>query len=312
MLFVLAVFAISNILSIMAPTFNMLLFARILPAFLHPIFWSIALSTASTILPAEQSPKAVGIVFGGFTIASVFGIPLATLMADLYNWQASFVLCAVVNILSFFGMLFLLPATPKVEKQTLGSQIKILKKPLLWISFALSCFMIASMYSTYGYISDYLGKITKMNGTKISLMLFFFGITGVVGNWVAGKFLSKSILLTTLVFIIALALVHTLLYFCGFYFFPMVIMVALWGFVHTSGFLISNINFISSAEEAPEFVNSIFTTCGNLAVTIGSLIGGFWITHFSIHNVVWSSVLLLFSALIAWFIKRYVVGISGR
>jgi len=142
MLFVLAVFAISNILSIMAPTFNMLLFARILPAFLHPIFWSIALSTASTILPAEQSPKAVGIVFGGFTIASVFGIPLATLMADLYNWQASFVLCAVVNILSFFGMLFLLPATPKVEKQTLGSQIKILKKPLLWISFALSCFRL--------------------------------------------------------------------------------------------------------------------------------------------------------------------------
>jgi DHA1 family inner membrane transport protein len=305
MLFVLGVFAISNIVSVFANSFSFLLIARILPAFLHPVFWSIALALAANTLPDNQSSKGVAIVFGGFTLACVFGIPLATFMATLFNWQSSFILCAIINVLSFMGVLLFLPSTVIVKKQTIGSQIKILNKPVFWVNFILSFLMIAAMYSTYGYMADFLGKITRMNGMQISYTLLIFGISGVGGNWLAGRFLSKNISTTILVFIMALLIVHGLLFFYGSYYIPMLLLVMVWGFVHTSGFLISNVNLTSSAPESAEFINSIFTTCGNSAVTFGTLLGGYFIYHFDIKNIIWSSIILLVTALFFWFLKRF-------
>lgn len=290
---VLAIFAVSNIIAAFSLNFNVLLIARILPAFLHPVFWSIGLATAANSVPPEQSPKAVSIVFAGFTIASVFGIPLATFMADIFNWQASFILSALINTLSFAGLLWLLPPIPTPEKNKAAGQTKIFKKKILWINLMLACLMISAMYSTYGYMAVYLAQITKMKGGEISLMLLLFGIAGVAGNWLAGKYLSKNIATTTLVFIVLLAIVHLLLFFFGSYFIPMIVMVFFWGLVHTGGFLISNVNVTSSAAEAPEFVNSIFTSCGNLAVTIGSTVGGLTITKAGIHQIPFTSIVLL-------------------
>lgn len=290
---VLAIFAVSNIISALSPSFNVLLIARILPAFLHPVFWSIGLATAANSVPPEQSPKAVSMVFAGFTIASVFGIPLATFMADIFNWQASFILSALINTISFAGLLWLLPPIPTPEKNKVVGQTKIFRKRILWINLILACLMISAMYSTYGYMAVYLAQITKMKGGQISLMLLLFGIAGVAGNWLAGKYLSKNIDTTTLVFIVLLAIIHLLLFFFGSYFVPMMVMVFFWGLVHTGGFLISNVNVTSSATEAPEFVNSIFTSCGNLAVTIGSTIGGLAIAKAGIHQIPFTSIALL-------------------
>jgi predicted MFS family arabinose efflux permease len=312
MLIILGIFTVSNILSVFASNFNILLLARILPAFFHPVFWSIALSTAANSTTPEKSPKAIGVVFGGFTIASVLGIPLATLVTDIFNWQSSFILFAFINLLSLIGVLLFLPATQSLQKLSFKSQLQILKKRQLWISFILSFLMIAAMYSTYGYISAYLDKITRIDGKQISLMLFIFGTAGIIGNFLASKFLSRSISVTIIVFILLLITTHLLLYFFGIYFLPMIVLIALWGLVHASGFLISNINLTTSASEAPEFVNTIFTTCGNLAVTAGTLIGGFWITNFDLKNVIWSSVILLIFSSLAWLIKYYFVDANNR
>ena len=302
--FVLGVFVLSNLLSIIAPNFGFLLAARILPGFFHPVYWSIALSTAANIVAEKDAPKAVGVVFGGFTIASIIGVPMATLMADVFNWKASFMLYGFINVISLAGLLLFLPHIPIPAKKGSVSNASILEKKILWLNLLLACFMIAAMYATYGYMADYLGKVNHMDGKQISILLFIFGIAGVLGNYIAGKFLSKTRTVTTLLFILALAAVHILLYFLGVQFLPVAIMAAVWGLIHTGGFLISNITVTSSAPEAPEFINSIFTSCGNTAVMLGTTIGGYWIVNFGIHQLVWSSVLLLVLALGMFMVKK--------
>lgn len=303
MLFVLSIFTISNVISYEATDFNMLLIARILPAFLHPVFWSIALSTAATSVKKEDAPKAVGIVFGGFTIASVLGVPLSTLMADLFTWKAAFGLCVVVNVISGIGMAIWLPAMP-AEKVSYSSQLSVLKKRELWTQLLLACLMVSAMYASYGYLAAYLDNVTRMSGSEISAMLLIFGITGVGGNWLAGKMLSKSISNTTIVFIAALAITHIILYTAGAHKALMIGVIVIWGFIHTGGFLISNINVTSAAPESPEFVNSIFTSCGNLAVTIGATVGGMTIARTNVHQIAWTSIVLLAMAGAVWVLKN--------
>lgn len=303
LLLVLAVFSISNILSAIAPSFPFLLFARALPAVLHPVFWSIGLAVAAGAVPHSESPKAVSIVFGGLTLATVFGIPMTTFMAELFSWRASFVLSAAINSISFFSLWIFLPFIPVANVKIKTSYWKILGNRKLLFNLLLACLIISAMFSTYGYMADYLKNVTHMNGSAIGLMLLIFGINGVAGNYFSGKLLSKNKETTTLLFIISLLGIHSLTYFAGANYSLMVFVIIFWGFIHSGGFLISNVNITSSTSEAPEFINSIFTSCGNLAVTIGSTIGGLAILKTGIHQLPWTSVVLLGLSLLVFALK---------
>jgi len=163
--------------------------------------------------------------------------------------------------------------------------------------------MIAGMFSSYGYLAEYLGKVTKMGGGAISIMLLLFGGAGIAGNWLTGIALSKNVLVTTRIFMLSLILIHLLAYSFGGLFVPMAVIISVWGFIHTGGFLIGQTRSTSEAPEAPELAASLMVSFGNAGVTLGTLLGGIVITQFSVHEIVWMSMLLLLVAFGLSFVK---------
>ncbi|AZA83249.1 MFS transporter [Chryseobacterium lactis] len=294
----LLIFVIANIVSAYINQFYLLLIVRMIPAFFHPVYWSIALSIAEKTSKPEDKSKAISIIFSGLTLATVLGVPLATLMSDVFSWQASFLLTAFINIVALIGVQVFLPVIEKVNEPRVAFNIRIFRHKILWFNLFLAFFTIASMYSTYGYMADFLKKVTRMDGKQISLMLFMFGTIGILGNKIAGKYMSRFPFWTTFIFLMTLSFIHVLIYFYGSSLFPMIWITGFWGLIHSGGFLISNINVTSSVSDSSEFINSIFTSCGNFAVTAGALFGGFWIAHYGIENVVWSSIIGIIAALI--------------
>src|SRR3979490_2117624 len=71
--FLLFVFFIANVASVFAPNCGILLLTRILPAFVHPVFWSMAMSVAAASVEPKRSSRAVSIVFPGFSAGIVLG-----------------------------------------------------------------------------------------------------------------------------------------------------------------------------------------------------------------------------------------------
>lgn len=287
------IFSVANILSAYITNFYILLAVRMIPAFFHPVYWSISLSVAEKTSAPENKSKAVGIIFSGLTLATVLGVPLATLMSDLISWQASFFLTAFINILALAGVQLFLPSIQNTSGSSTGLSFKTLNNIPLWTSLFLAFFIIMAMYSTYGYMADFLKNITLMNGRQISIMFFLFGTVGIAGNKMAGKYMSRFPFETTLIFLILLLGIHLLIFYYGAFFIPMIGIIAFWGLIHSGGFLISNINVTSSTSGSPEFINSIFTSCGNFAVTAGTLLGGFWISHYGIGSIVWPSIICI-------------------
>ncbi|WP_336960313.1 MFS transporter [Chryseobacterium contaminans] len=297
------IFAAANILSAYIGNFYLLLAVRMIPAFFHPVYWSIALSVAGATSDPTDKSGAVSIIFFGLTLATVLGVPLATLMSDLFSWQSSFLLTAFINIIALIGVQFLLPAIGKETEAPMAFDFKIFRNKNLWIGLLIAFFTIAAMYSTYGYMADFLKNVTHMNGKQISIMLFMFGTVGILGNKIAGKYMSRFPLQTTCIFLVLLAVIHILIYAYGSYFIPMIWIIAFWGLIHSGGFLISNMNVTSSVSGSSEFINSIFTSCGNFAVTTGTLLGGFWIAHYGIEHIIGSSIIVIVLALMVLFIK---------
>lgn len=302
MCLVLFTFVLSNILSAVAPNFTVLMIARILPAFLHPVFWAVSTVAAARQVEPKDAPKAVSVVLAGLSIATVLGVPLTTYVSELINWKASFWVSGVINLIAFAALAAFVPSMPVTEKQSTKSQLVILRKGQMWVNLIATMIMIAGIFATYSYLAEYLGKISSMDGKQISLMLLLFGTTGIAGNWITGLALSRNVMITTRFFLLSLIAVHVMAYLFGGLFIPMTAIVGIWGFIHTGGFLIGQTRSTSEAPEAPELAASLMVSFGNAGVTLGTFLGGIIIARFGVHQVIWISILLLLVSLALTFV----------
>jgi predicted MFS family arabinose efflux permease len=192
---------------------------------------------------------------------------------------------------------------PVKEKMSYGMQLGILQKPQLWLTIVTVIFIFAAMFSVYSYFTEYLGQVTHMNGSWISIMLMAFGIIMIFGNFLFGGFLHKSITKTVIMFPLLYAAVYLFAYYLGSYFIPMVIIVIIWGVVHSGGLIVSQAWLTTETKEAPEFGNSLFVSFSNLGITVGASIGGWSISYLGINQLIWSGILFALLAFLLILIK---------
>lgn len=296
-------FAISNIIYAYTTKFEVMLAFRIIPAIFHPVFFSVALVTAAKLVPPEKSGQAVTKVFAGITVGFAFGVPLTSYLADQFSLEMAFLFGAFVNVVAFAGILLWLPSMPMKEKMSYGKQLGILRKPGLWLNIAAIMFIFAAMFSVYSFFAEYLGQVTHMNGSLVSVMLMAFGVIMIFGNFLFGSLLQKNMTRTVILFPIVYTAIYLLVYYLGAYLIPMIAMVFIWGTVHSGGLIVSQLWLTTEAREAPEFGNSLFVSFSNLGITIGASIGGWFISQLGIHQLIWSGILFALAAFVLIMIK---------
>jgi len=93
-------FAISNLVYAYTTRFEVMLAFRIVPAF-HPVFFSIALATAASLVRPEKSGKVVTQVMAGVTVGFAFGVPITSYLSTKISLEAAFLFGAIVNVIAF-------------------------------------------------------------------------------------------------------------------------------------------------------------------------------------------------------------------
>ena len=85
---ILLMFAFANTVAALAPNIWVMAFARLLPALGLPVFWALASETAVNIVGPEYAGRAIAKIGFGIVCATVFGIPVGTLISDAWGWRA--------------------------------------------------------------------------------------------------------------------------------------------------------------------------------------------------------------------------------
>jgi predicted MFS family arabinose efflux permease len=287
MLGAIGLFLISNVLSAFAPPFWLLVLFRILPAFLHPVFFAMAIAGATDGAPKEMQLRLTSIIIGGIALSQVTIIPLSTFMASLYDWRISYVVQGIIILVAFLSIYFLLPPMPGGKSRSYGSQIRILTRPAFIAGTVFNFFLITAWFASYTYFADYLVKVKGLNDQQVSNMLLLFGITGVVSNFAAGRLLAKNLVGTTLLFLSGIFLLPILLQYTDNSFFRTALVVGFWGIMYGPCFLTGIIYMVSAAPDAKEFANSLQTSFGNLGVSAGTAISGWFIGTHTVSITPW-------------------------
>ncbi|OAS88554.1 MULTISPECIES: MFS transporter [Metabacillus] len=305
MLLVLGVFVLGNIVSIFTSNFTILLIARIIPAFFHPIYCSLAFTVAAASVSKEEAPKAVANIFIGVSAGMVIGVPVSSFIDSAVSLQMAMVFFAVVTAIAFIATLLFVPSMPVEERLSYGAQISVLKKSITWLSIVSVILLNSAVFGVYSYLADYLRTVTNMSSNSISLMLFIYGGANIIGSIVAGKLLTKNAIKSVVTFPFALGAVYIILFFTGQFTVPMAIITLIWGILGGIGANITQYWIMSAAPEAPDFANGLFLTAANLGTTFGAAVGGLFISEMGTQYVVLVGILSLLLSLVTILLRYY-------
>ncbi|MGG1220430.1 MFS transporter [Priestia endophytica] len=306
MLLVLGVFVLGNIISIFTTNFTIALIARIIPAFFHPIYCSLAFTVAADSVSKEEAPKAVSKIFIGVSAGMVAGVPIASFIDSAVSYEMAMAFFAIVNSIVFIATLIFVPSMPVEERLSYGTQLSVLKKPMIWLSIVTVILLNSAVFGVYSYFAEYLKTVTNMSPNTISLTLFLFGGASIIGNIVTGKLLIHSPIKSVGAFPLVLGAVYIILFFTGQFTVPMEMITLIWGIL--AGGIMANINqylIASSAPEAPDFANGLFISACNVGTTIGTAAGGLFISEMGIQYIVLVGLLSLLLGLPCIMLRNY-------
>lgn len=305
MLLVLGIFVIGNMVSLLTTNFIIALIARVVPAFFHPIYCSLAFTVAADSVSEEEAPKAVAKVFIGVSAGMVIGVPIVSFLDSAVSFEMAMAFFAIVNVLVFFATVVFVPSMPVKERISYGTQLSVLKKLIPWLSIVAVILLNSAVFGVYSYLAEYLKTVTNMSPNATSLLLFIYGGANIIGNIAAGKLLTKTALKTVVIFPFALGVIYTILYLFGQLTFPMAIITLIWGILAGIGANINQYWIMSSAPEAPIFANGLFLTSANLGTMFGAAIGGIFIAKLGTPYVVLVGFISLLLSVVFILLRNY-------
>ena len=188
MLLVIGVFCAGQALSALAPSYGLLMAARLVVACAHSVFWAIAAPVAVKVVDERHAPMAVSAVVTGSALAMVVGLPLGRMVGLWLGWRQTFgCVCAVsALVLAYLAVVF--PKIPASKPFTLKQLPGILRNKVLMGIFLVTALYAMGYYTGYSYIEPFLLQVGGMDEQVVTMALVAFGIAGLVGSAICSRF----------------------------------------------------------------------------------------------------------------------------
>lgn len=306
MLLSLGIFVVGNIVPLLISDFNVILGARMISAIFHPVYVSTALTLAASSGNEEESRKSISKIMLGVSAGMVLGTPLVSFIANSTTIQISLAFFAVINTIAFVATIFFVPSLPVQEKVTYGKQLRVLTRPITWLSIGAVISIMSALAATNSFLAEYMEKVTRLSGQGVTAMLLVFGLASILGNLLAGKLLSQHSLAmkTAIIFPMGMIVFYLVWFFTGAFLVPMIVIMFMFGMLFSIGNNINQYWMSSAAPEAPDFANGLYLSGANWGVSIGTAIGGLLITGQGIESIIWGGMIFFILSMVFILLRK--------
>ncbi|WP_405777641.1 MFS transporter [Streptomyces sp. NBC_01538] len=195
-----ALFVLGNLLSAIAPNYQMMLLGRIVAALCHGSFFGIGSLVARALVAPERKSRAVAIMFAGLTVANVLGVPFGALVGERWGWRAAFWAVTGIGVLALAGIAALVPAWAGQQRSTgngtdriaaaptsLRAQFRAFRSAQVWLTLAATALSYGGMFGAFSYIAYTFTEVAGFSTGDVSWLLMVYGVGLVVGNMIGGR-----------------------------------------------------------------------------------------------------------------------------
>lgn len=292
MVLLLGLFALTNVLCAVAPSYEFLVGARIVGGLAHGLFWAVTGPYAALLVPRHQLARAISVTNAGGTMAFILGVPLGTFLGHALGWRLAFgSMAAVVVVFMVFVIVYLPPVSHLVPLATGEIAIPARRDrslPAVVIVCVTVVLVILGQNVFYTYIAPWAIQVGGVDEAGVSGLLFAYGAAGAIGLALGGAFGDRFPRATVNVAFGGVALSIVLLAVFGTSLIPIVVGMAIWSVFFGGIPALMNSRVLHSASERIRDLAAAWTTTAfNAAIGGGALLGGALLDHFGIGVLPW-------------------------
>ena len=183
------VMGISTLAAAIAPTFGLIIAARIASGIGASVLFPNINATIADTFPFRERGRAIATAIGMNTMASVVGVPIAGIVAEATSWRVS---VALVGALAIVAAAVLFVRMPNAQGTNRESKIRALYALILRdrsaVAAVLSSFLGALFWFTWAtYLVVYFQRTFGLSEGPASTVALTLGLGVLIGSQIGGR-----------------------------------------------------------------------------------------------------------------------------
>jgi MFS transporter, DHA1 family, inner membrane transport protein len=259
LLLLLGVFVIGQTLCALAPNYAIMMIARVIASLCHGAFMGVGSVVAVGVVREDRRASAVALMWAGGAAANILGVPAGTALGHAFGWRATFWAIAALGTAAIAAVAIFLPDAGRGAQTRFAAEFRVLARPPVLQAIGLGVFACAAMFSVFTYIAPLLLEVTAISPGALPFYLLVFGLGGVIGMQVGGRFGDRAIMASLIGAAAACVLVY------------LVLLAALQS-PTAAGAIVLRV--VDAAREAPVLASTMIQSGFNLGNALGPFIGG--------------------------------------
>lgn len=179
--------AVGAVVNAVAWSYEIALAARCIMAIGASVVGPMASAVGAGLVSPERRGAALGYVFAGFTVATVIGVPLTAFFGDMIGWRGTLVLIAGLALAVAVAVAATVPNGSRGTRANFYSVAEALAGKRTGFALIVTLFQMAGQFVTFAVIAAYMVDRFGLSQSSIPLILFLFGVGGIVGNLIATR-----------------------------------------------------------------------------------------------------------------------------
>ncbi|WP_423820633.1 MFS transporter [Salinisphaera sp. SPP-AMP-43] len=306
MLIALLVLAIAaNLLTSVANGLGLLVIARFLSGLPQGAYFGAASVVATAIVGADRGGKAVALVMGGITVATIVGAPVGTFIGQTLGWRGAYAIMAGLAVLATAATVFWLPHRSDFKGGSVSQELSALRRGTIWGMLVFTSIVVASLFAVYTFVGPLVTETAGLPAFMTPIALALIGTGMAVGNIVGGNladryrfrglFIGFTATLAMLAIMALTATVPTML----------LIMLPAMGFTLMVAVPTIPLQMMKIAPEAPTLMGALNMAAFNIANAIGAAAGGLTVhAGFGFPSAIWAGLALTAAGLAFYVLLR--------
>lgn len=203
-------FILGTFLCFIAPSFELLLGARVIAGAFGGILNSVVYAIVADIIPIHRRGRAMGIVMSSFSVSSVVGIPIGLTIADYFGWRYCFLFIVVVGVACLLLSYQMIPSLKdhllKAKNEKFWEHAYHIVSHLDYLrAFGFIFLVSGSMFILIPFLSPYAVKNMGIQTDQLKYMYLCGGIFTIMSARLFGVLTDKmgALKLYTIIMILA-------------------------------------------------------------------------------------------------------------
>jgi predicted MFS family arabinose efflux permease len=297
--------ALSNAIAWVAPSFLVLLLARVLLGIAIGGFWAVVPPLGFRLAGQRQGTRATSIILAGLSVGTVIGLPAGQFLGNLIGWRLTFAATAGVAVLIVVAQWALLPGLPARGRMTASRLQQVLATPTLRTILLVAGIVTVGQFAASTYVTPFLLQTAHFSSDRATLVFLGYGAAGIAGTLLIGPALVQRSRVGTFVgaalafgtVLVVLPIVTGAPLLVG-------VLIVAWGVIWGLVPLALQTDMLAEAGDAPEAASAMLITAMQLSIAIGSAVGGLVVDSVGLRTVFVTSGLIAIAAAVSGLVRR--------